>query len=105
MTAKTWSYDLNDGRVIWDSGHLDLTAHEAALFGVLDKRFPHKVPMELLILALYPESMPDADLPNDPASAVRSIKSRFRERLRVAHAPFTLSDLTPFGVCIDIEPT
>jgi DNA-binding response OmpR family regulator len=102
--TKNWTCDLDDGRVTWEGGAIDLTPHEAAIFGLADKAYPHKVSRRALLAAAYPSEMLDADLPDDAWGSIRSTKSQLRRKLLEAGAPFDLTEIDSFGYRLEVKP-
>lgn len=99
---RNWQYDFDDGRVIWAGGHIDLTPQEAAIFGLLHKAYPHKMSNRKIIDALYPDSTIDADLPDDPTSAIHVHASHVRHKLIKANAPLRLPFGDYFGLWLEV---
>lgn len=105
LPERNWIYDFDDGRVLWEGGSINLTPQEAAIFGLLDKAFPHKVSNKKFINSLWPSFIPECDLPDNPCSAVHVQACNLRKKLRRAGAPFTLPYGDHFGLWLEIPPT
>lgn len=102
LPERNWVYDFDDGRVLWDGGHIELTPQEAAIFGLLDKAYPHKVNNRKMINALYPSFMPECDLPDNPTGNIHVQASHIRHKLMNAHAPFRVPFGDSFGLWLEI---